>query len=830
MGVFLKYISKNMLEKKGRLFLLIFSIMCCTALLIMSLGLVDVLLDSFTQPAREAAEGQDITIYSTTDEQFFDENDVKGNISDLTGGIGLTGVLNEDEIIYVNIDGKKGYDKDMVKGSLDNVNEKACVISDRIADERNLDIGDKLTVAVNGEKTDFEIKGIAANGGIFYGDTKKNFTVVVPYAYLDELLEAGGKYNYMRAKVDSEDKSYDAIKGLISDFNDENDKVAASALVNDSTDGSESITLGLYVMLSIVCVVCVIIIYGAFKLIITERITVIGTFMSQGATKKKIEHILLVEAVLYGVCGSAFGVGAGLGGLKLLTNMISPLREYGIYMPLRINGTHILIGVLFAVLLSVISAWIPIRSIRKFQVKDVILNRMETTHKKGAVRFTIGCILLALSVVGALVRNETIDALAGLFLVFAIIGMLMMSRKFIKVVSGKIAGLFRGHTTTFLSLNAIKTSKLLRGNITLLVLTLSSVMLIASIGASMTDYIVDAYEELNYDYMLSAGIPSNDDVTTTQKIVNELKQIDGVDGDRICTQTNAYANLKDDKYAVVMAADPERFAEWAPYLELKSDEYIDGFNKYKENDGKVIMASKRVLKDTGTKVGDMLEIEIEGIKDSFEIIGEFDGKQLNGGVLILMKEDKMSEIFKVKESNSITFFLKDGADADKVEKALKDRVGDYGATYMSKQEMVDDNVQSNQMIIDILSIFTYLALVIASIGIFNNISISFAQRKKEFAVMASVGMNIKQRRRMILSESITGVVWSAIASIPYTMLLCILAQKLLENVDMGGLDVVFSWKQYPIYLAVIAFVIFLASIGSMKNIAKLKVVEELKYE
>ena len=172
MGVFLKYISKNMLEKKGRLFLLLFSIMCCTALLIMSLGLVDVLLDSYTQPARIAAEGQDITIYSATDEQFFDEKDINTDgISELKGTIGVTGVLNEDEIIYVRMAGRKGYDTDMAEGSMENVNEKICVISDRIADERGLKMGDKLTIAVNGEKTDFEIKGIAKNNGIFYSDT-----------------------------------------------------------------------------------------------------------------------------------------------------------------------------------------------------------------------------------------------------------------------------------------------------------------------------------------------------------------------------------------------------------------------------------------------------------------------------------------------------------------------------------------------------------------------------------------------------------------------------------------------------------------------------------
>lgn len=830
MGVFLKYISKNMLEKKGRLFLLLFSIMCCTALLITSLGLVDVLLDSFVQPAREAAEGQDIGIYSAMDDQFFDENDVKGDVTDLTGGIQLTGVLNEDEIIYVNIKGCKGYDKNMTEGELENVNEKLCVVSDRIAKERDLKKGDKLTIAVNGVKTDFEISGIAANSGAFYADTKKNFTVIVPYAYLDELLGAGGKYNYMRAKVNSDDKSYDAIKDIIKEFNDTNDRVAASALVNDSKEGSESITVGLYTMLSIVCVVCVIIIYGAFKLIINERMTVIGTFMSQGATKKKIEHILLYEALLYGLSGSVFGVAAGLGLLKLLTRMLSPLAEYGIYMPLRINGTHIIIGILFACCLSVISALIPIRSIRKLQVKDVILNRLETTHKKGTVRFAVGCLLLVISVIGAVADNKTVDMLSPLFLTMAIVGMLMMSRKFLKIISDKLARLFRGRTTVFLSLNAIKTSKLLRGNITLLILTLSSVMLIASIGQSMTDYIVGAYKELNYDYSVSNPVPSNTDVTTTQMLVEKIKTVDGIDHDRILTSTYAWATVGDAEPLVMASSDPELFAYWGEYLKLNEGETGKQYKEYSSDGGKVVMFSTRTLRDTGKKVGDNVEIDIDGIKDTFKIAGEFDAGQLNGGSIILMNEKYTSEVYKLRESNDLALFNAEGADEEKTQKALGEAISDLGAAYVTKQEMVDDNVKQVQMIIDILAVFTYLALVIASIGIFNNISISFAQRKKEFAVMASVGMNASQRRRMILSESVTGVVLSAVASMPYTSLLCVLAQKLLEQADLGGFEVGFAWQQYPVYLAVIVFVIFLATIGSMKNIGRLKVVEELKYE
>ena len=49
-SVFLKYISKNMFEKKGRFVLLLFSIAVSAALLVACTGMVDVIVDSFNAP------------------------------------------------------------------------------------------------------------------------------------------------------------------------------------------------------------------------------------------------------------------------------------------------------------------------------------------------------------------------------------------------------------------------------------------------------------------------------------------------------------------------------------------------------------------------------------------------------------------------------------------------------------------------------------------------------------------------------------------------------------------------------------------------------------
>lgn len=816
-----------MLERKGRLFLLIFSIMISTALLIASLGMIDAAVDSFIQPAKIAAEDQDIAIYSNTKEPFFTEQDIKKNgIENLIGTLNKTGVINDDdEVKYVKLVGRKSFDKKMVSGSFENKNEQSIVVSDRIADEYNVKVGGTLSVMINGKKTDFTVKGIASNDGMFYTDKKKSFSAVVPYDYMNELLEANGKYNVITARFsDADAEKFD----FVDDFNKQNENVKASVLIDDRTVGTESIQIGLYGMLTLVCIICVIIICGAFKLIITERLPIIGTFMSQGATRKKMQRILLMEAGLYAVVASIFGVVLGEFGLVLINRMLAPLKDYGIYPPLKINIVHIAIGVAFAIVLSVGSAWLPARSINKLQVKDVILNRVETKHKKGAVRFIAGCALLGLAIAGFVSNAQWATDMSGLLFFAAFLGIVMMSRKLLKVLAGFVSRVFRGNTTTFLAMNNIKASKLLRGNITLLVVALSAVFAIVSVGKSMKVLVVSAYEELNTDYTVSNIIDSGAETTTTEIIVDKLSGIDGIDKDSITPQYQSWAENDKYMYAVV-AAEPDKFADYMQYFEFDSAKNKDTYAKFKNDTNKGVLIGDVVAKNLKKNTGDTLEIELGGKKETFNIVGTFDSKLWNNGRICLMKPDDMTNIFNIKEAASIDFRLEKGADAAKVEKQFKSAVSDLGATYISRDDMMKENVESNQMIIDILSIFSYLALVITAIGILNNISISFQQRRKEFAVMTSVGMNKSKRRSLVLTESVTSVLWSLAIAVPFTVMVNGILEKLFKLMELP-MDISFDWKSLPVYSAVAMIIVVIATLSTVRKSKKLNVVAELKYE
>lgn len=825
MKVFLKYIFKNMTEKKGRFILLLFSITVSTALFVFSLGVVDVILKGNEDTLKNAADGKEVGISSNTEDVFFSEKDFDAaGLTNFEGQLNAIGIINkDDEITYVYLAGKKDCSKYIQEGSMpEKSSEPVCAISDRTAKERGLKLGDTIEVAIGGENQVYKINAICAPSGNFYGDSKKEFTMVVPYDYMETIMNSGGRYNYMTAETSESD----SVKAA-DNFNDTNERVKAISLTDLSSikEITRSAAATVYIMFAIVCIICCIIIHGAFKLIINERMTVIGTFMSQGATRKKIEHILLCESFLYSVFGAIFGVVLGTAILYVIARETSPLKEYGIYMSFSIEP-KLIIGIIFAVLMSVISAFLPARSVRKLPVKDVILDRMEVKQKKGNLRFILGIALLMFAIAGAVINEDWIIDLSIFFTAAAFIGMIMLLPKFLKILSGIFAIIFRNNTSLFLAFNNVKTSKLLRGNITLLVISFSAVLLIASVGKTMADGVVAVYEKVNYDYEINNIIDNNSDTSTTDIVVDKLNSMEHIDKDFIVPMYDVMG-LIDDENVFITGTDPLKYAKLNEYLELSSDKYYKYFEELAASEDNAVIITDYVAESTGKDIGDSIEVNVDNKKLSLRIIGKYDGKLWNNGRNLFVKTETIKKELNIKEATSIAFNIV--GEPDTAENEFKGVLSDFGATYSSNEDKMNENKANNQQIVTLLGIFAIIALIVASIGIFNNITISFQQRRKEFAVMSSVGMNAKKRKGLVLAENMYCVVISIALSIPFTILVNKLMSKVLLVLHLP-LSLIFDWSLVPVYSAILATVIFIASLSTMKKSKKINVVQELKYE
>ena len=827
MSVFLKYISKNMFEKKGRFVLLLFSIAISAALLVACTGMVDVIVDSFNAPY-ESGRLSDISIVSKTDDPYMKESDVDtAGLKDVVYELRTTGIINEnDKIKYVNLRGRNNYSGSMAEGDSDFLSETAvegnpsCILSKRVSDVMNLQTGDTLKLFISGEEVSFTVEALASNDNVFYPDTSTNFNVIIPYEYLNEKLGADDGYNVVFADVaDGEAKDF------AESYNENHTDVNATDLKGNVMVDS-SINMALYFMMTIVVIVSAIIIHGVFKLIMTERLSVMGTFMSQGATKKKIEHIILMEGFIYGLIGGIIGSALGEVFLYFLGRWTSPLGDYGVYTKFHINLVYILIGIIFSIILSVVSAYFPVRKVRKLEVKDVILNRAEPKRSSRLVKTIIGIILLAFSIAVYFINDSVINVTTPIAFITAFAGVILLIPMMMKLVTAVFGKLFKNNTTLYLTLSNIRSSKLLRNNIVLVVVSLSSVLMISSFGKSMTNLVVDAYKGMNYDYNISGIMEMDPNNPTTDRILDKLHEIKGIDQSSIGDVYYAEAEI-DGELAIATGSEVDAYVNVLNEYFGFTTTYADEIQALKDADEYSILLTTKIADAIDKKAGDTVTMKINSHEVNVKVVGVYDGKVFQAGRAVLMKKELLINEFNIKEAAAIYFETEE--DSSVIEKELKPFLASLGATYTTKAEDTKLNDEQNQTIVSVLSIFSYLAMIIASIGVFNNITICFLQRKREMAVMASVGMNKSRRKRMILTESMTCVIFSVLISIPFTILLSDLLTGFCKFIGMP-MEVAFSWMSIMTYAPIIAVIILIATLSTMRKSRKLSIVQELKYE
>ncbi len=827
MSIFLKSVLKSMFEKKGRLFLLIFAISISTALLIACAGIISTITNVFETSKKATAEGKDIAIVSNNEDAFFnvEEIQVKG-LTNTEGQIRVNGVVKEDSLKYVTVIGKdmeniRKYK--VVDGSLEDLTANSCMICQRISLEKNIKLNDNIAVYINGERHDFRIAAISSDSGLFYLDVPTQFSIIVNSEYLAEFYNQPGKYNFATANMEAENA--EAIKkelnGKTGDF-----KRQRLFFEEATTRQVEQMSSGLYVMFAIVLLISIIIIYGALKLTITERLPIIGTFFSQGATYRKVERILFIESIGYGFMGGLVGCVLGTVFLYGVNYSLSPLAKYGIREPFVLNSIYLILGMAFAIILSSLSAIAPIRKIRKLSVKNVILNITTEKSKGGLVRFFIGLALLMVGAVCAYTdASWTIDY-SVICLFAGIIGLIMVYREVVDIVTDIFRKMARGkNNILFLALNNVKTCGVLTDGIVLVMIALLCSIIIGSTVSSLGRETFRAYSLLNYDLSINNITADNTNESKTDRIIEELENLDGIDVDTI----NPFVFISgtvDGMETTVSAAMPERFSGYSLYLELET-RYKDLYSKFTDSNGKDIIISEMVLKKLKKNIGDRVKIVVNDVEDEYRIMGAIDGKSFNVGNFVIMNLNQYRNSYGLKEVFAISCKVKGDV------KTLKDQVSEiaaqYGAICTSREDDLKVNLEESEKIILMMSIFSYLAIIIAAIGLLNNIAIVFLQRKKDFAVLSSVGMTSGKRAKLLIIESLVVVFCGCLLVLSYLFIIMGILVKLMDFLTVN-INLILDVNSLPIYCLVTAIIVVAATIPVVRKSRKMSIVQEIKYE
>ena len=606
--------------------------------------------------------------------------------------------------------------------------------------------------------------------------------------------------------------------------NDINYNSTLLALYGESTYGNVMTTMVsmMMIMLALVSIGCIIVIYNSFAISVMERKKEFGLLSSIGATKRQLSHTVFFEAVVVGVIGIILGIlGAYIGigcVILIINNLISDMLEYKLH--LVTNPLFIIIPVIFMIIVIGVSAFIPSRRASKVSPIEAIRQNDDIKINKKKIR-----------------TSKLVNKLFG--------------------IEGEIA------------LKNIKRNKK-KYRVTIVSLFISIVLFISF--SSYMNYTLNTASsvmgEVPYDYQISYfGDDPNNDKEALDKINEIVKSSDvkeyvsysvsnlsiignytysdeyldfyksayGDDG------IKALNNLK-YQYISIYILDDNSYNKYKKLIGIDNDSVIL-LNKFKGvsygnnkrvnydipviNNGNINIKICNFDNDEDVDTTKYCNNNIDNIfvtNKSFDLIEEF--SYMDDFKLIVNKKlyDSISD-----SSTHYTQFNIISDNTNNIDKLTKELDKYSNVNYTNIKEAMK---QANNLILVVkILMYGFISLVtlIGVTSVFNTISTSMALRKREFAVLRSIGLTNRGFNKILFFESLFFGMKSLIFAIPVSIGITVLIHYALA--DMVSIStIIIPWKYIIISIVSVFVIVLLTMMYSTSKIKKHNIIEQIREE
>lgn len=595
------------------------------------------------------------------------------------------------------------------------------------------------------------------------------------------------------------------------------------ALYGESTYGNVMSSMGgmMIIMLSLVSIGCIIVIYNSFAISVMERKKEFGLLSSIGATKKQIKKSVFYEALVVGVIGIILGIlGAyiGIGTVILIINkLISDMLEYKLY--LVTNYLFIIIPVIFMIIVIGVSAFIPSRRASKVSPIEAIRQNDDIKINKKKIR-TSKLVLKLFGIEGEIALKN-----------------IKRNKKKYRVT---IVSLFIS-IVLFISFSSYM-------NYTLN--TASSVM-----GEVPYDYRISYFGDDNNKEALdkiNEIVKSSDvkeyvsySVGNLSIIGNYIYSDEYLDFYKSAYGDDGIKALNNLKYQsiYILVLDDNSYNKYKKLIGLDKDSVIL-LNRFK---GVSYGNNKRVNYDIPVINNGNINIKICNFDDDEENVDttkycnkNIDNIFVTNKSFDLIEEFTYMDDFKLIVNKKLYDSISDG-DADftqfniisdntnNIDKLTKELDKYNNVNYINIKESMK---QTNNLILVVkILMYGFISLVtlIGVTSVFNTISTSMALRKREFAVLRSIGLTRGGFNKMLFFESLFFGMKSLIFALPVSIGVTILIHYSLA--DMVSIStIIIPWKAIIISIVSVFIIVLLTMMYSSSKIKKHNIIEQIREE
>ena len=583
----------------------------------------------------------------------------------------------------------------------------------------------------------------------------------------------------------------------------------------------------LAIMLSLVSIACVIVIYNSFAISVMERKKQFGLFSSIGATKNQIKRTVLYEAMIVSLIGIPLGILSAYLGIYIVVLIMNNLLKgmFSVGFHLSTYPLFIIIPIIFMIITIFISASIPAKRASKISPIEAIRLNDDIKIKGKKVK-----------------SPKFIKKIFGVEGDIAYKNMRRNKKKYrITVVSLFISIVlfiaFSGYMTYFL---ASANSYLAIPDVDVIIRydkKFSDPEIIKSIKANSS---IEEYVEYDNIYAYTDTDMFDGYTKKYQKFL--------VDNDFYTSHDNEYIRgvsfviMSNDSYHKYLNRIGKKEELPILYNNFNSIVYSSGSRKSYHMDKyngtlqkiNILVTNEDISSENSSEYKNLFQIDNYYISnDEFVGLGLFNS---NVEEVVIISED-MAKNYKLltddpNDNYSYTKILIKAPSYKSLDKMLEEYDAADKLNFIYYTNIKEELKMENNLILTIkILVYGFITLVtlIGVTSVFNTINTSIALRRKEFAVLRSVGLTPKGFNKMLCFESLFFGLKSLFYAIPVSCGVIFLMYLSMRNtVELE--TILIPWKS--IFLAIILdfLVIAISMSYATKKVKKDNILDAIREE
>lgn len=831
MSIFLKYLLRNIAEKKFRTMLVVLAIGVSAGLFFATNAISTTSQDMMKDRVKQFSGNSDIVIKPKNDatvSRYVEMGPLEGYKDQMEYTIGtMEGSIlyapNVEDMNYIKVLGADIDDLQTFnpltieqEADLSKFEGNSIIISRYTADQYGLAIGATMQMEVSGQQVNFTIVAIAHQKGYFANESQGT-VAIVPKSTLDQLYGANGAVNAVYLKLQDQSQLPEVLTSLAEAYPQSD--VKESVNQSELAQSVSSVSLPFMVVSVLAMFMSVFIVYTSFNITVIERLPVIGTFRSIGSTKKRINALLLLESMLLGFIGGVAGCILGIIALYFMALTYLPNLTSGQAIKLSFTTGQLLITIGFAIILAVISALIPIIKTTKMPIKDIILNTYSKVEERRGIGAVIGILLFVASIiVPRVLQTNFMSFIVNIIcMVTLLASLILIIPLVVRILVKLVLSTNMLSDENSIAVKNIDNNKSFLNNIKLIAVSIAGVLLIITISNSMSKDIENSYEKYHgYNIKLSHS-------SADQRFVDQLNQIKGVQGSNNTYEMENVLITNHDYYLnrVYGIGGIDYFS----YVKAKLRENdITAIQQL--NNGRNVVVTDILMSKLDLKIGDPLVLDFKGKQGEYTITGSIDSS-FNIGNMVFVSADNMSNDSGLKYYTDT--YVKTDGDVDQVYNEIKRTFLKDILLIRTMQELKDINKGFISGMFNIIIAYSLLAVLISVVGIINNLIVSFIERKRFLGIYRSIGMSKSQLKRMLVMEStIIGIFGVLIGLIGAVALIEIVPFML--RFMYGSIVMYYSIATFIIISGMSIIIMMLTSFIPVLKSNKMSIMETIKYE